>query len=205
MGHITIPQATHGFLLNAGSFTTIDFPGAATGTVAGDINDSGQIVANYGDASGNAHGFLLSAGNFSAIDFPGAFSSTGPSGISANGQIVGSYDDSNGALHGFLLSGAKFSTLDFPNVFSTLANRVNAVGQIVGIYFFFGQHGFMLQRKALCNILRTESLVFRQQQRATYLIAAFQGFWIRLGVALLQERAAGLIDSPALGRVVFRF
>jgi probable HAF family extracellular repeat protein len=85
----------HGFLLTAGNFTTIDFPGAVA-TVAGGINDHGQIVGNCDDASGINHGFLLSAGSFTTVDFPGALDTTAPFGISANGKIVGLYDDSNG-------------------------------------------------------------------------------------------------------------
>jgi uncharacterized membrane protein len=81
-----------------------NFPGAVMGTVAGDINDQGQIVGNYGDAAGNTHGFTLSAGKFTTIDFPVALSTTAPSDINANGEIVGFYDDSNGSIHGFTLT-----------------------------------------------------------------------------------------------------
>ena len=49
--------ALHGFLLNNGSFTSLDVPGAA-GTVAFGINDHGQIVGGYTDASLQIHGFL---------------------------------------------------------------------------------------------------------------------------------------------------
>jgi uncharacterized membrane protein len=111
--------------------------------VAGDINDQGQIIGNYGDPAGNTHGFLLSAGKFTAIDFPGAFSLTFPTGITANGEIVGTYDDSNGTTHGFTLIASKFCTVDFPVTFGTFAFRANEAGQIVGMHFHFGQHGFL--------------------------------------------------------------
>ncbi|HTX34984.1 MAG TPA: DUF4214 domain-containing protein [Bryobacteraceae bacterium] len=50
----------HGFLDNAGSFTTIDEPlaGSGQGTSVNGINDAGQIVGSYVDANGNEHGFL---------------------------------------------------------------------------------------------------------------------------------------------------
>jgi hypothetical protein len=45
----------HGFLLDQGSYTTLDAPGS-THTFANGINASGQIVGYYG-ANGR-HGFL---------------------------------------------------------------------------------------------------------------------------------------------------
>ena len=133
----------HGFLRSEGQFTTVDFPGAVQGTVAGAINDLGQIIGNYGDPSGDAHGFLLSGGKFTTIDFPGALSTTSPSGINIWGEIVGFYDDSNGVLHAFSLIAGKFHTIDFPASSSTFAFRVNDRGQIVGQYFSSGSHGFL--------------------------------------------------------------
>jgi probable HAF family extracellular repeat protein len=56
----------HGFLLDKGSFITIDPPGATGGTEAGGINELGQIVGEFADASGQ-HGFLLDKGSFITI------------------------------------------------------------------------------------------------------------------------------------------
>jgi PEP-CTERM motif len=47
----------HGFLLQNGVFTQIDFPGAVY-TEAGDSNNRGQFVGLFGDAAGVTHGFL---------------------------------------------------------------------------------------------------------------------------------------------------
>jgi probable HAF family extracellular repeat protein len=47
---------SHGFLLDQGSYTTLDAPGS-TQTFAHGINASGQIVGAYDDAGGR-HGFL---------------------------------------------------------------------------------------------------------------------------------------------------
>jgi hypothetical protein len=55
---------SHGFLLSAGTYTTIDDPSATAGTRAQGINDMGQIVGTYFNATGS-HGFLLSAGTYS--------------------------------------------------------------------------------------------------------------------------------------------
>ena len=59
----------HGFLLSGGAFTSIDVPGA-TQTLATGINDAGQIVGQYNDATGT-HGFLLNGGVFTTINVPG--------------------------------------------------------------------------------------------------------------------------------------
>ncbi len=78
----------HGFLLDAGAFTTIDFPSAAATTADG-INDEGQIVGLYSlVAGGPNHGYLLSAGAFTTIDFPGAVA-TIATGVSFRQACVG--------------------------------------------------------------------------------------------------------------------
>jgi len=143
VGAYSDARGLHGFLLSDGNFTTIDFPGAVGQTVAGDINERGQIVGNYEDASGKLHGFLLSNGNFTTFDFPGAFSTTVPFGIAANGDIAGAYNDNSGLAHGFQLQQGSFTTIDFPGARQTQAVRVNETGQIVGFYNLAGQHGFL--------------------------------------------------------------
>jgi len=46
----------HGFLLEQGTYTAINFPGAVS-TQAFSINDDGQIVGQYTDKNGVVHGF----------------------------------------------------------------------------------------------------------------------------------------------------
>ena len=87
-----------GFLLNGGTFTTIDVPGTVGVTQAFDINSRGQIVGNYLDVSGAVRGYLLDRGTFTTIDLPGASDSL-PFGINAKGQIVGDYGP---GFNGFL-------------------------------------------------------------------------------------------------------
>jgi probable HAF family extracellular repeat protein len=50
-------RTNHGFLLDHGSYTTFDLPGLPSTEALG-INDSGQIVGYYSDASEGHHGFL---------------------------------------------------------------------------------------------------------------------------------------------------
>ena len=69
------------------TFAPFDVPGAIR-TEAYGINDAGQIVGNYQDASAATHGFLYTAGIFTSLDVPGALT-TYAQGINNRGQIVG--------------------------------------------------------------------------------------------------------------------
>ncbi len=118
----------HGFLDTAGSFTTIDAPGANYTFVYG-INNGGQIVGAYGLSGPSGpvnHGFVESGGLFTTIDFPGSTQTTqnGAFGINNAGQIVGAYD-----VHGYLESTGSFITIDFPGATFTEASGVNDTGQ----------------------------------------------------------------------------
>ena len=97
MGSYIAGGPNHGFLLETGTFITIDPPGS-TSTQALGINTSGEIVGTFGDASGGFHGFLISNGTFTTIDVPGA-TVTQALGINTSGEIVGTYLG-GGTLHG---------------------------------------------------------------------------------------------------------
>lgn len=112
------------------TYTTIDVPGASDTFVFG-VNDAGQMVGHYYDASGQ-HGFSLSGGSFSTIDFPGA-SVTVANGINDTGQTVGYYRDGS-MYRGFLLTSGSFSTIDYPGAEATFVFKINDTGQIVGWY-----------------------------------------------------------------------
>jgi len=120
----------------AGTFTTIDFPGAIF-TLASGINASGEIVGNYALPADNApcgHGFLLRKGTFTGpIDVPGSIC-TVTVDINSIGAIVGFYFDPQFTVHGFLLRDEVFSPVDFPGAASTMASGINERGEIVGFY-----------------------------------------------------------------------
>jgi probable HAF family extracellular repeat protein len=90
----------HGFLLDSGNFTTLDYPGAIHTNAFG-INNAGDIVGTYFTAPNAAHGFLLMDGVFTSIDFPGAVR-TEVLGINSRGEIVGDYTDTANRIHGFV-------------------------------------------------------------------------------------------------------
>ena len=112
------------------TFTTIDFPGAAS-SVGRDVTAaSDAYVGEYNDTAGH-HGFLLKSDSFTAIDFPGV-SSTDAHGINARGEIVGVYRTANGEPHGYLLNNDGFTSFDFPDATGTSAMGINDRGDIVG-------------------------------------------------------------------------
>ena len=79
---------THGFLLNFGTLTTLDFPATGTtSTMALGLNDKGQVVGVY--MVGTAmHGFVYNStnGHFHSVDDPKGVGSTTINGIN-NGRL----------------------------------------------------------------------------------------------------------------------
>jgi probable HAF family extracellular repeat protein len=135
----TLDMKRHGFLWSNGAFimTPFNVPNddPVFGTVAIGINDLGQIVGDYVDATdGNRHGFLLSQGTYTKpLDPPGS-SLTVAEGINNAGVIVGFYLDANNAQHGFLLSNGVYTKVDVPGSTATQINSINPQGEIVGKY-----------------------------------------------------------------------
>jgi probable HAF family extracellular repeat protein len=143
-------QTNHGFLYTAGTFTTIDYPGAVS-TVCTGVNRNGTIVGWYVDSGGNMHGFLYNGGTFSSLDFPGAASSAA-GGINDSGTIVGTYGGPTVfwryfewyyflGYHGFVYSGGVFNSFDFPtgSSYGGIAG-INNNGAIVGYYVDAANH-----------------------------------------------------------------
>ncbi len=134
----------HGCVLHDGHYSLFDFPGAV-GTVGMGINDHGDIVGWYQNATGLAHGFLKRGDIYTTIDFPGA-DFTNLMDINDKGQIVGAYGSvSDYTWHGFLLSDGVFTTVDFPgeeesgNIVWSINDEGNAVG-----WYANGNGGFLV-------------------------------------------------------------
>ena len=136
-------EITYGFLLSGG-FTSIQYPDSVL-TVACGINDHGEIVGRWQDAAKKIRGFRLSRGNFTSFEFPGAQATMIDSGrINNNGDIVGPYTDARGKTRGFLLSGGRYTSFDVPGSTNTQGRKINAAGQITGIYYVSGRYyGFV--------------------------------------------------------------
>ena len=84
--------ANHGWLLNAGVFLQLDFPGS-TGTQALGLNNTGKVVGFYNDAAGQTHGFVYSISNaqYVSVDDPNGVGTTIVNGINDAGKLVGFY------------------------------------------------------------------------------------------------------------------
>ncbi len=104
------------------------------------INNSGQIVGLFGDASGT-HGFLDAGGSFTTIDVSRT-TGTAAFGINDSGQIVGLFG--HRLAHSFLDAGGSFTSIDIPGASVTHASGINNSGQIVGVFDdASGTHGFL--------------------------------------------------------------
>ncbi len=143
----------HGFILSGGTYTTVDFPGAA-GTTLSSINPSGEISGAYCalcTAPATFHSFLLSKkGVFTSFDPPGAVSGSETSVVIPSGAVVGDYSTSGTGTcmtecQGYLLYHGEYATINFPGSSFTFAGGANAPGDIVGLYVDSADnvHGFL--------------------------------------------------------------
>jgi probable HAF family extracellular repeat protein len=134
------------------SFVTFDPPGSVFTHVTG-INNQGQVVGTYNDASGVTHSFLRqSDGTFSTFDVPQAAAGhTVATAVNNLGQIVGSYQDGAGKSHGFIRSadGSTFTSFDSPDPaigFTPVA--INDQGEVAGNLFVGAGHAYGFFRSA---------------------------------------------------------
>jgi uncharacterized membrane protein len=133
-------SATGPLDLTSWTFTSIDVPGADQSDARG-INASGQIVGHYHSAQDGDRGYLFSNGVFTPIWIG---DSNDARGINAEGEIVGWFND--GYTHGYLLRKGNVEQIDYPSADYTLAEDINALGDVVGFYGLGGtEHGFLLR------------------------------------------------------------
>ena len=100
----TSTAPSHGFLLTADGYTTLDvpFPGGVN-TGAYGINAAGDIVGCYTSAGGRLLTFVRNRhGEYRSFEAPGA-TATCATAINAGGDIAGLYRDANNVGHGFVL------------------------------------------------------------------------------------------------------
>jgi uncharacterized membrane protein len=132
----------HGYMLDAGKYTTIDPAETVNLSEARGINDAGQIVGNFGTSSGLVRSYLYVSGQFTTIQAPGAIDTSAAS-INNAGQIVGSFYDGK-KITGFLYAAGKFNTIAVPGAFQTFPLGINDTGDIVGDFIdATGTHGFL--------------------------------------------------------------
>jgi hypothetical protein len=145
----------HGFLRNAdGSFVVpLDAPGAGTGsgqgTLAYDINSSGELAGQVIDGNGVYHSWVWVGGTFTVFDAPGAGTGSGQGtqvatidGLDPFGNVTGGTIDSSNVYHGFVrYANGSFgcSPFDIPGAGTgagqgTLPGGINQAGTIEGAW-----------------------------------------------------------------------
>ena len=136
----------HGFVETSGILTNIDNPvGAPNTTILYDINDHGEMVGAYQDASipATITPSTTDGVSFHNFDYPGA-TGTIAAGIDLAGDIVGEWEDASMVDHGFLLKGAR-SSRQTPRARQTTAIGINDSGAISGYFTDASSlfHGFI--------------------------------------------------------------
>jgi probable HAF family extracellular repeat protein len=122
----------HSFLYKAGNYQALVYSGA-TETGAQDINNSGQVVGDFPDATGT-HGFvyLENVGVFTPpLDNPPS-TVIALRGINNGGQIVGGSFDAQGHEHPFLYMASSLNPILIPGAISASTIGINDRAQVVG-------------------------------------------------------------------------
>ena len=123
---------------NSGSIeviTTFDYPGTGNSTLPQKINERGDVVGVFVDASGVTRAFVrFSDGSFSdpIVDPNDTVGFTEGRGINNSGTVNGDYVISDGTIHGFVLSGGTFTDFNIPGALQTTLLSINDPGDFTG-------------------------------------------------------------------------
>ena len=121
------------------SFTTVNYPGAASSMVTG-INAAGDVSGIYVDAAGVNHGFTRIGGTFTTVDNPASTVFNQALGINNSHETVGYYTLMPSGAPGdvsYSQSGGVFTTITgLPTNFNNQAVGINSATTpwIVGFY-----------------------------------------------------------------------
>jgi probable HAF family extracellular repeat protein len=94
--------ATSAFLLPKGGTPMSIAPPGSSASMAFGINDQGQVVGQYTNASGQTPGFLLNGTSVTTINAPSGPNMVNAQGINKNSLVVGFYLGVDGQDHGFM-------------------------------------------------------------------------------------------------------
>jgi probable HAF family extracellular repeat protein len=135
IGAYAFVTGVNGFILegNSSCFSLGDSSFNPPLTEAWGVNDNGQIVGFYQNASGNYQGFEYVNGKYTTISCAG-FADTRALGINDAGVIVGDVWNTSTQRSGFMYKSGKCTTFDYPKAASTTAVGINKSGQISGWY-----------------------------------------------------------------------
>ncbi len=121
-----------------GTFTSENFPGAASTMVTG-INQNGDTVGIYTDVGGNTHGFTAIGGTFRTVDDPASTVFNQGLGINNADSTVGYYASTQAGTTGqvaYSQSGGAFTNINalLPANVNSQAVGIDNAGDIVGFY-----------------------------------------------------------------------
>src|SRR5262249_41964117 len=120
----------YGFLLSAGAYTAVAYPGTATTVLTG-VNDLGQIVGNsYNPDIGFSYDVQTQI--FTTIKYPNS-NQTFPTAINNAGKIVGGVNYRKNENFGFELVGSRYKQITPPGATNDYLTGVTAAGEIVGL------------------------------------------------------------------------
>ena len=116
------------------SFSTFDYPGSTSTTLAG-INDSGQMVGSFGTATTYQQGFIRNGdGSLVPLIFPFSTTANSASGTNSSGDIVGAFLAFTSGGYFRSAGGAYTVIVDPLNPDNSGPSAINDSGQMVGSY-----------------------------------------------------------------------
>jgi hypothetical protein len=129
VGVLGAGPAARGFLLRAGAYSRLQFPGDNY-TDAWSINNAGDIVGQVDGAQPPSRGFSLIGDTYGIVMVSGSWSTWDARGINDFGEIVGSFRGADGKIHGYHAApaGLQFGPADAP-ILTGLSNSPGVVGQ----------------------------------------------------------------------------
>ena len=136
--YLDVNHIYHGMVLSDGSYTSFDVPGSP-GTVAYDMNSSGNVVGIYPAPGVKNRAFLRNNGVFTDLVPLAGSPETRAYSINDAGHVVGFYERTNDAYYrGYLYNGS-YTTLNYPGALASKATGINNNGDVVGSYFAAGR------------------------------------------------------------------
>ncbi|MGO9368116.1 MAG: hypothetical protein ACLP0H_10835 [Terriglobales bacterium] len=146
------PQHMHGFLLQSGQLSAINYP-KAPNTWLFDANQIGGVVGSYTVNPSLMKGFMLMNSKYTSLAYPKA-QATYPFAVNDNGAIVGSAPIGL-VSNGFLWQNGKFTTINYPNSrYGTALQGINNSGVIVGNHLSSDRYfGFVYENGVFKNIV----------------------------------------------------
>jgi hypothetical protein len=142
-GYLDSAGSSHGFLYEAGNWSTLDAPDATGGTTAYGVSAT-RISGTYVAALGQAFGFIYDGTTWTTLSRPptgGGRVDTFARGI--DGTTVVGYSIESAVAHGFVYNAGTFTPLDVPGATGTFPADTDA-GRVVGNYDdALGTHGFI--------------------------------------------------------------